>query len=233
MKLSGKTAVITGGNSGIGLATAKLFAQEGAQIVILGRDDKTLAAAKEALGGKAIALKTDVASLDQLDAAVRETGARFGKIDILFANAGIAEFAPMDQIDERFFDKTFDINVKGVYFTTQKFAPLLRDNSSVLFTTTVVNQKAGRAPASMPRARPRCVRWPVHWRRNCSHARFVSTRSVRGRLKHRFTAASGCRRKPCNNWPPTSCNKRRCIVLVPPTKLPRSRCSWRVTIRPT
>ncbi len=141
MKLSGKTAVITGGNSGIGLATAKLFAQEGAQIVILGRDDETLATAKKTLGDRAIALKTDVASLDQLDAAVKETGARFGKIDILFANAGIAEFAPMDQIDERFFDKTFDINVKGVYFTTKKFAPLLRDNSSVLFTTTVVNQK--------------------------------------------------------------------------------------------
>lgn len=157
MKLSGKTAVITGGNSGIGLATAKLFVQEDARVVILGRDDKTLAAAKQELGDKAMTLKTDVASLDQIDAAVRETGARFGKIDILFANAGIAEFAPMEQIDENFFDKTFDINVKGVYFTTQKFAPLLRDNGAVLFTTSVVNQK-GWAGTSVYSASKAAVR---------------------------------------------------------------------------
>lgn len=157
MKLSGKTAVITGGNSGIGLATAKLFVQEDARVVILGRDDKTLAAAKQELGDKAMTLKTDVASLDQIDAAVRETGARFGQIDILFANAGIAEFAPMEQIDENFFDKTFDINVKGVYFTTQKFAPLLRDNGAVLFTTSVVNQK-GWAGTSVYSASKAAVR---------------------------------------------------------------------------
>ena len=141
MRLSGKTAVITGGNSGIGLATAKLFIREDAQVVILGRDDNTLATAKKELGDKAMTLKTDVAFLDQLDAAVREIGVKFGKIDILFANAGIAEFAPMEQIDERFFDKTFDINVKGVYFTAQKFVPLLRENGAVMFTTSVVNQK--------------------------------------------------------------------------------------------
>lgn len=141
MKLTGKTAVITGGNSGIGLATAKLFMQEGAQVVILGRDDNTLEAAAKELGGKTLALKTDVASIDEINAAVKQVSTKFGKVDILFANAGIAEFKPMDQVDEAFFDKTFDINVKGVFFTVQRFAPLLNDGGAVLFNTSVVNQK--------------------------------------------------------------------------------------------
>lgn len=141
MKLEGKTAVITGGNSGIGLATAKLFVRQGAQVAILGRDGKTLEAAARELGPKAIAFKTDVGSLEQLDAAAKEVGSKLGKVDILFANAGIAEFRPMDQIDGAFFDKTFDINVKGVYFTVQKFVPLMRDHGAILLTTSVANQK--------------------------------------------------------------------------------------------
>ena len=141
MTLSGKTAVITGGNSGIGLATARLFIREGAKVVIIGRDSKTLDAARQELGDKVIAIKADVSSLEQLGAVAKEVEAKLGKIDILFANAGIAEFTPMDQVDETFFDKTFDINVKGVFFTTQKFAPLMRDNGAVLFTTSVVNKK--------------------------------------------------------------------------------------------
>lgn len=141
MKLSGQTAVITGGNSGIGLATAKLFISEGAQVAILGRDGKTLESAARELGNKAVAFKVDVASLEQIDAAVKEVGDKLGKVDILFANAGIAEFTPMEHVDADFFDKTFDINVKGVFFTVQKFLPLLRDNGAVLLTTSVVNQK--------------------------------------------------------------------------------------------
>lgn len=141
MKLAGKTAVITGGNSGIGLAAAKLFAQEGAQVAILGRDDKTLAACAQELGDQAVTYQTDVSSVSQIDDAAQQIAAKFGKIDVLFANAGIAEFAPMEAIDEAFFDKTFAINVKGLYFTTQKFAPLLRDQGAVLFTSSVVNEK--------------------------------------------------------------------------------------------
>ncbi len=141
MKLTGKTAVITGGNSGIGLATAKLFVQEGAQVVIIGRDGKTLDSAIQMLGGKAIAIKADVASLTQIDAAAKDVAAKFGRIDILFVNAGIAEFTPYDQVSEAFFDKTFDINVKGAFFTVQKFVPLLNDGATVLFTTSVGNQK--------------------------------------------------------------------------------------------
>ena len=141
MTLSGKTAVITGGNSGIGLATARLFVREGAKVAIIGRDSKTLDAARQELGNNVIAIKADVSSIDEVEAAAKEVEAKLGKIDILFANAGIAEFTPMDQVNEAFFDKTFDINVKGVFFTTQKFAPLMRDNGAVLFTTSVVNKK--------------------------------------------------------------------------------------------
>lgn len=141
MTLSGKTAVITGGNSGIGLATARLFVQQGAKVAIIGRDDKTLDAARQELGDNVITIKMDVSSPDQVGAAAKEVEARLGRVDILFANAGIAEFTPMEQVNEAFFDKTFDINVKGVFFTTQKFAPLMRDNGSVLFTTSVVNNK--------------------------------------------------------------------------------------------
>lgn len=141
MTLSGKTAVITGGNSGIGLATARLFVQQGAKVAIIGRDDKTLDAARQELGDKVITIKVDVSSPDQVGAAAKEVEAKLGRVDILFANAGIAEFTPMEQVNEAFFDKTFDINVKGVFFTTQKFAPLMRDNGSVLFTTSVVNNK--------------------------------------------------------------------------------------------
>ena len=141
MTLSGKTAVITGGNSGIGLATARLFAREGAKVAIIGRDSKTLDAARQELGDKVIAIKADVSSLEQVGAAAKEIEAKLGKVDILFANAGIAEFTPMDQVNEAFFDKTFDINVKGLFFTTQKFAPLMRDSGAILFTTSVVNKK--------------------------------------------------------------------------------------------
>ena len=140
-KLQNKIAVVTGGNSGIGLATAKLFVQEGAQVVILGRDRKTLDAAAKELGGNTLALNTDVASLDQINAAVKEVGAKFGKVDILFANAAASEFKPMDQVDEAFFEKIFATNVKGVYFTVQRFAPLLRDGGAVLLTTAMSNQK--------------------------------------------------------------------------------------------
>lgn len=141
MRLTGKTAVITGGNSGIGLATAKLFIQEGAQVVILGRDRKTLDAAVKELGGKTLALKTDVSSIDQINAAAKEVGAKFGKVDILFANAAASEFKPMDQVDEAFFNKIFATNVKGVYFTVQRFTSLLRDAAAVLLTTAASNQK--------------------------------------------------------------------------------------------
>lgn len=157
MTLSGKTAVITGGNSGIGLATAKLFVQQGAKVAIIGRDSKTLDAVRQELGDNVITIKVDVSSPDQVGAAAKEVEARLGQVDILFANAGIAEFTPIDQVNEAFFDKTFDINVKGVFFTTQKFLPLMRDSGAVLFTTSVANKK-GFAGTSVYAASKAAVR---------------------------------------------------------------------------
>src|SRR5579864_1868414 len=119
-RLQGKVAVVTGGNSGIGLATAKLFREEGAKVAISGRDQKTLDEAVKIIGGDVIAVRGDVSKLSDLDKLFKTVAEKFGKIDVLFANAGIAKFAPVADSTEALYDETFNINVKGVYFTIQK-----------------------------------------------------------------------------------------------------------------
>lgn len=134
--LEGKIVVITGGNSGIGMATAKLFKQEGASVAISGRDQKTLDEAVGNIGGGTIAVKADVtrlADLDRLFSTVRE---KLGKIDVLFANAGVAKFAPVADTSEAMYDEVFDINVKGAFFTVQRALPHLNDGASILLNTT-------------------------------------------------------------------------------------------------
>ena len=140
-KLAGKVAVVTGGNSGIGLATAKLFREEGAKIAISGRDQKTLDEAVKTIGGDTLAVRSDVAKLTDLDAFFSAIKNKFGKIDVLFVNAGIAKFAPFEQSDERFFDEQFNINVKGAYFTIQKALPLLNQGAAIVLNASVVSQK--------------------------------------------------------------------------------------------
>ncbi len=136
-KLEGKVAVITGGNSGIGLATAKEFKEQGARLVITGRDQQTLEDARREIGGDVLAVRADTSSLreiDQLFAAVAET---FGRIDVLFVNAGIGKFAPVEAVTEELFDSIMDINFKGAYFTIQKALPLLNDNASVVLNASI------------------------------------------------------------------------------------------------
>lgn len=136
-KLEGKVAVITGGNSGIGLATAKEFKNEGARIVISGRDRQTLDEAAREIGGDVLAVQSDASSLSEINklfAAVKE---RFGKIDVLFVNAGIGKFAPLEAVTEEFFDAVMDINFKGAYFTIQKALPLLNDGASIVLNTSI------------------------------------------------------------------------------------------------
>ena len=147
-KLEGKVAVITGGNSGIGLAAAKEFKREGAAVVIAGRDQKTLNAAVEALGSESLGVKTDVSNLKDLENLFQATDQKFGKIDVLYVNAGIAKFAPLEQSDEAMFDEIVDINFKGSYFTVKYALPFLNDGASIIFTTTV-GAKIGFAGASI------------------------------------------------------------------------------------
>jgi len=140
-KLEGKVVLITGGNSGIGLATAKQFVNEGAYVFITGRREAELAAAKKQIGKNVIAIQGDVSNLDDLDRLFAQIKKERGKIDIVFANAGVARYAPIGTITEDFFDSIFDINVKGVLFTVQKALPLLRDGGSIILNASIVGSK--------------------------------------------------------------------------------------------
>jgi len=143
-KLQGKMAVITGGTSGIGLATAKLFVREGAYVFITGRRQKELDAAVKAIGSNVTGVQGDVARLADLDRLFDAVAAK-GRIDVLFANAGVAEFAPLGKITEEHFDKLFDTNVKGTLFTVQKALPLLNDGASIILNGSVASVKGTAA----------------------------------------------------------------------------------------
>ncbi|WP_426231986.1 SDR family NAD(P)-dependent oxidoreductase [Pararhizobium sp. DWP3-4] len=133
-QLAGKIAVITGGNSGIGLATAKRFAAEGAEVIITGRRQAELDNAVKEIGGTAIGFCGDVSSLDDLDRLFALVKKQKGRLDILFANAGSGEFAALPDITEAHFSKTFDVNVKGTLFTVQKALPLMSAGGSIVLT---------------------------------------------------------------------------------------------------
>lgn len=139
-KLDGKVAVITGGNSGIGLATAQAFVDQGARVAIMGRDPETLAAALEQLGDGAIGIQGDVRNLGDLDRLYASVRDQLEAIDVLFVNAGVANFQPFEDVDEADFDVQFDVNVKGAYFAVQKSLPLLRDGAAIVLTTSISNQ---------------------------------------------------------------------------------------------
>lgn len=140
-KLEGKIAVITGGNSGIGLATAKRFVSEGAYVFITGRRQNELDAAVSEIGQNVIGIQSDVSNLVDLDRLYNNVRDKKGHIDILFANAGIAQFAPIGEITEEHFDKIFDINVKGVLFTVQKALPIFQDGGSIILNSSIGSSK--------------------------------------------------------------------------------------------
>ncbi len=139
MGLEGKVALITGGNSGIGLATAKQFVNEGAYVYISGRRDTELAAAVKEIGKNVTGIQGDVSNLGDLDRLFAQVKREKGKLDIVFANAGVATYAPFGKITEEHFDSIFDINVKGLLFTVQKALPLLPDGASVILNASVVS----------------------------------------------------------------------------------------------
>src|SRR5437868_13593987 len=131
-RLEGKVAVVTGGNSGIGLATAKRLQEEGARVAISGRSKKTLDEAVRTIGNGVVAVQADVAKLADVDRLYAEVSQKLGKIDILFVNAGVAKFAPLAETSESSYDEQFDINIKGAYFTIQKALPLLNEGASII-----------------------------------------------------------------------------------------------------
>ncbi len=140
-RLEGKVAVVTGGNSGIGLATAKRLQQEGARVAIAGRSKKTLDEAVKTIGNGVVAVQADVSKLPDVDKLFAEVSKKLGKIDVLFVNAGVAKFAPLADTSESLYDEQFDINIKGAYFTIQKALPLLNDGASIILNTSVAGIK--------------------------------------------------------------------------------------------
>src|SRR4029077_5198013 len=137
-KLDGKIALITGGNSGIGLATAKRFVNEGAHVYITGRRDAELAAALKDIGKNVTGVQGDVAKLADLDRLFAQIKREKGKLDVVFANAGIATYAPLGNISEEHFDRIFSTNVKGLLFTVQKALPLIPDGGSIILNASIV-----------------------------------------------------------------------------------------------
>jgi NAD(P)-dependent dehydrogenase (short-subunit alcohol dehydrogenase family) len=156
-KLKGKTAVVTGGSTGIGFETAKRFLDEGARVIVTGQDEGRLAEAARKLGDGAIAVRADVRSLADIDALAARVREEFGGLDVLFANSGVATFTPIEQVDETIFDTQFDVNVKGLYFTIQRLSGLLNPGASVILNASAVNGK-GLAGASVYSATKAAVR---------------------------------------------------------------------------
>src|SRR6202048_841090 len=140
-KLEGKIALITGGNSGIGLATAKQFVNEGAYVFVTGRREQELAAAVEAIGGDAIGVAGGVSDLGDRDRLFAQIKREKGRLDIVFANAGVAKYAPLGSITEELYNSIFNINVKGLLFTVQKALPLLPNGASIILNASIVASK--------------------------------------------------------------------------------------------
>ena len=156
-RLAGKLALITGGSSGIGLATAKAFVAEGARVAITGRDAKSLQAAQREIGNDGLALQSDAGDLKAIDTLFEAIKEKFGALDILFANAGIGSGGPVESVTEEDFDRIFAVNVKGVFFTVQKALPLLRKGASIVLNSSIA-QHTGRPGLSLYAASKAAVR---------------------------------------------------------------------------
>jgi NAD(P)-dependent dehydrogenase (short-subunit alcohol dehydrogenase family) len=172
MRLANKTALITGGNSGIGLATAKQFVSEGAHVYITGRRGAELAAAVKEIGDNVTAIQGDVSNLGDLDRLFAQIKQGKGKLDIVFANAGAAKFAPLEKITEEHYDSLFNSNLKGLLFTVQKALPLMPDGGSIILNASTAGSKAPAPEWSVYSATKAAVRsFARTWTTDLKHRR--------------------------------------------------------------
>ena len=222
-KLQGKVAVGTGGTTGIGFATAKRFVDEGAFVFITGRRQKELDAAVKAIGSNVVGVRGDVSKLQDLD-RLYETVKAKGKIDVLVANAGIGEFAPLASLTEEHFDKLFDLNVKGTLFTVQKALTLMNDGGSIVLIGSVASVKGtpafGTYGATKAAVRNLVRTWTMELKDRRIRANVLSP--VRSR--RRWLICN--HRKPLRGSRPPF----RWVAWENRTKLPRQPCSWPRTI---
>jgi NAD(P)-dependent dehydrogenase (short-subunit alcohol dehydrogenase family) len=147
-RLEGKIAVVTGGNSGIGLATAKRLREEGARVAVSGRNQASLAQAAKSLGADGLTVQADVSRISDIERLFAEVAQKLGKIDVLFINAGMARFGSIEGVSEQQYDEQFDVNVKGSFFTIQKVMPYLNEGASIILNTSVASHK-GRPSGSV------------------------------------------------------------------------------------
>jgi NAD(P)-dependent dehydrogenase (short-subunit alcohol dehydrogenase family) len=163
--LKGKVAVITGGSSGIGLTAAKRFVKEGAYVFITGRRQAELDKAVAEIGSNVTAVQGDVSNLDDLDRLYREVAAKKGKLEVLFANAGVVEPIPTAAVSPEHYDKTFNINARGVFFAVQKALPLMKEGGSIILTAPGFGRKVSRFIQPTEEPRQPCARSCAHGRR--------------------------------------------------------------------
>ncbi|MDQ3135267.1 MAG: SDR family oxidoreductase [Acidobacteriota bacterium] len=139
-KYAGKKVVVTGGTAGIGLATVRALLEGGAEVLLTGRNEQTLDAVRRELGPRAHVVRSDAASMADIDALAATVAEKFGQVDFVFINAGFCKLAPFEQVTEAEYDQTFGVNTKGVYFTVQRLAPLVREGGSFLFMTSIADE---------------------------------------------------------------------------------------------
>jgi NAD(P)-dependent dehydrogenase (short-subunit alcohol dehydrogenase family) len=229
-KLSGKRALITGGTTGIGFATAKLFLEEGAQVAIAGQNQERLQAAVSQLGDRVVGIQADVSRVDGIQAMIERVRQDFGGLDILVANAGITQPLPVNAVDEAHIDQQFDINFKGVFFTVQKALPILQNPSSVVLVTSCLDQM-GMPGMSIYAASKAAVRSLARSFSAELVAQGIRVNAVSpGPIETPIYSKLGCRMRRYKPWPISSFSKFPWVDLDRRMKLLSRFYSLRVTI---
>ena len=232
-KLDGKVAVITGGNSGMGLATAKLFVREGAYVYITGRRQAELDAAVKEIGKNVTAVRGDVADLGDLDRLYATVKEKHEKVDVVFANAGAGEFVPFGQVTEAHFDKLFDINVKGLLFTVQKALPLMPDGASVILNGSIAGYLGSPAFGVYSATKAAVRSFARSWTTDLKDRKIRVNTLSPGPIDTPSSTPSPRRRTRWSSSSPGSPPRCRWAGWGGPRRSPPWPCSWPPTTAPT